>query len=274
MKLHLYESGHTKNTFDPDAATLSAYPKLQNALASCKKTGAGAQSTLAIVAPVVGKMLFDLYMDKRARDLEALKASAEKSYHARIVLHADALKGAVSRGQCFVLIRISGNDPVPQFISVLALKNSAQILVPGEEMEAFTFTPTYIAVRSAVAVTKNTDKPRISASFALSMRAIGKQDNGLPSFVQVGEAAVTVPGLLIGQISQEGGTKCSSQECPQSDPIPVIPSDADKQTVVIGIGVTEKGDVGVDFDAAKSELSAIKAAIGPVVSDVLKEKLK
>ncbi|KQP12067.1 hypothetical protein ASF45_32190 [Pseudorhodoferax sp. Leaf265] len=252
------------------AATLQAFPKLKDALDGCKPTGASIQSLAAVIVPVVGKLLFDLYVDKQARDLEALKESSEKSYHARAVLRADGLSAAVSGGHCFVVTRTTDDDAVPQFVAVLALSRAPKELVPGQTVEAFTFRPTYAAARSAVAVTRKADKPKISTSFAVSVRAIGIQDNKLPAFAQVGEAAVTVPGMVLSNAIRPDNVGCT-KECPASDPIPLVPGTG---TLAVGIGVTEKGETGIDFDAATSELSAIKAAIGPMISEVLKEKLK
>ncbi|MFU6384631.1 hypothetical protein ACM78Z_27240 [Pseudomonas aeruginosa] len=272
VDLYLHEAnGQAAEKYSPAQATLTAYPKLQDALSACKPEGPGIQALSAVIAPVVGKLLFDLYMDKQARDLDALKESAEKSYHGRMVLHADSLQRAVSRGRCFVLIRTSDDDKVPQFISVLKLERAPLGLIPGHAVEAFAFRPTYVAARSAVAVTRKAEDARISVSLALSVRGIGRQDNGLPSFAQVGEAATTIPKLPIGRPISPQGASCYAKRCPISDPIPLVTGTS---TLVVGIGITEKGDIGVEFDSAKSELSAIKAAMGPVISDVLKEKLK
>jgi hypothetical protein len=272
VKLYLHEAdGKVAGNYMPDAAAIAAYPMLKEALDRCQPSGPGIQSLTAIIAPVVGKLLYDLYMDKQARDLEALKESAEKSYHGRMVLNADTLQKAVSRGRCFVLTRASDDDGVPQFVAVLALERAPKDLVPGHAVETFAFRPIYVAARSAVAVTRKADEAKISVSFALSVRGIGKQDNGLPAFAQIGEAAITVPGLPLGKSIPSGGASCYVKECPQSDPIPLV---AGNGALAVGVGVTEKGDIGVDFDAAEGELSAIKAAIGPLVSDVLKEKVK
>jgi hypothetical protein len=273
VKLYLHEPGaDAKQKYAPDAATLAAYPKLKDALDACKPDGPGIQGTSAIILPAVGKLLFDLYMDKQVRDLDALKAAAEKSYHGRMVVSADTLQGAVSGGHCLVLTRSLANDKVPEFVAVLALERAPRQRVIGQAVKAFVFKPTYVAARSAVAVTRQAEDAKVSVAFALSVRGLGKQDNGLPAFAQVGEAAVTVPGVSLSAGTPLADAACSGKkECPGSDPLPLLDG---KEPVAIGVGVTETGDIGVDFDAAKSELNAIKAAIGPVVSDVLKEKLE
>jgi hypothetical protein len=278
VKLYLHGVNGTKpEKYTPDEKTIAAYPGLQEKLDECTRAEAGAQTLGVVVLPVIGKLLFDLYMDKQARDLDALKASAEKSYSARMVIGADVLFAGVSRGRCFVLTRTVDKDTVPQFVGVLALERAPRELVVGRPVQAFTFTPTYVAARSAVAATKNASKPKVSVSFALTVRGIGTQDNGLPTFAQVGEGTYTVSNVQVGtpvspqkaicQPDQDG----KGQVCPTSDPIPLVVGNT---TLAVGIGITETGDVGVNFDAAKSELGAVKAAIGPLISDILKEKLK
>lgn len=274
VMLYLHEPGGTRGeSFEPDAATLAAYPKLKDALDQCKRDGPGPQALSAIIAPAVGKLLFDLYVDKQVRDLNDLKAAAEKSYHGRMVLSASDLHAVVDRGRCLVLTRSQPDRQIPEFIGVLALERAPKALVPGQATKAFVFRPTYIAARSAVAVTRQSDDARIAVSFALSVRGIGKQDNGLPAFAQIGEAAVTVPGVSLGSQASASAASCVGQRpCPVSDPLPLV--SVDDGPLAIGVGVTETGDIGVNFDVATSELNAIKAAIGPVVSEVLKEKLK
>ena len=273
VKLYLHgANGSDKEIYEPNAATIAAYPNLKEALSQCQSSGAGTQALGGIIVPVIGKLLFDMYMEKKARDLEELKEAAEKSYHGRMVLHGGTLRSAVSAGRCFVVTRGMPESKIPDFVSVLALENAPKELLAGRKVEAFAFRPTYVAARTAVAVTRQADKPKISVSFALSSRGIGKQDNGLPTFAQIGETAVTVPNLLLGKPNPQTESACfGTKACPTSDPIPF----ADENGVVaIGVGVTESGDAGVNFDAAKSELAAMKAAIGPLISDVLKEKLK
>lgn len=273
VKLYLHKAnGSKEEIYAPDAATIKAYPDLENALSQCTSTGAGAQSIGAIVVPVVGKLLFDLYVEKQARDLEELKEAAEKSYHGRMVLYGGTLRSAVDGGRCFVLTRTLPDSKSPDFVSVLALENAPKGIVAGQKVEAFVFRPIYVAAQTAVAVTRQAEKPKISVSFALSSRGIGKQENGLPAFAPIGETAVTVPNLLLGKPDPKTKAACFGEKvCPTSDPIPFAD---DNGVVAIGVGVTEAGDVGVNFDAAKSELAAMKAAIGPLISDVLKEKLK
>lgn len=271
VKLYMHASnGKDQEKYVPEEDTKKAYPHLEEALATCRPARATPQALPAIILPVVGKLLFDLYIDKKARNLDELKESAEKSYYGRMVLNSDVLREAVSSGRCLVLNRTHSNDEVPQFIAVLALQQTPKDPVVDHKTEAFTFKPIYVAARSAVAVTQESEEAQISVSFGLSVRGIGTQENGLPAFAQIGETAVTVPKIGIGKpISDK--VSCYAIECPQADPIPFVEGNG---TLVIGVGVTEKGDVGVSVDEAKSELSAIKAAIGPVISDSLKEKLK
>lgn len=154
-----------------------------------------------------------------------------------------------------------------------------------------------MAAHSSAAITRDAAPPEISVSFAITVSGIGTQQNGLPAFSPMGGASVTVPHLpIVNPIQQKS---CDPDKCLESGPIPldkrtalnakwrsqspaagtsIIPRDNiilnDSGTLLVGVAVIENGDIGIPVDTAKSELAAIKAAFGPLISDIVKEKYK
>ncbi|WP_422418402.1 hypothetical protein [Pseudomonas sp. GZD-222] len=290
VKLMVYSPGGA-DPFDNDV--YSAYPELKKALTFCRSPAQ--QGMFPIIAPVIGKFLFDLYVDAQSRKLEALETAATKSYAAQMTMHADTLAAAVGRQSCVVLTRVSDKEKL-EFVSVLRLEPSPSSRDSYAD-EAFKFKAIYVAAHSSAAITRDAAPPEISVSFAITVSGIGTQQNGLPAFAPMGDASVTVPHLpIVNPIQQKS---CAPDKCPASGPIPldkrtalnakwrsqspaagtsIVPRDNimlnDSGTLLVGVAVVENGDIGVPVDAAKSELAAIKAAFGPLVSDIVKEKYK
>lgn len=245
-----------------EPAVTEAFPGLQPAISdSCKQPGTSevAPAVLA-AAPVLGKLLFDLYIDRQVRKLDELKEASEAQYSAKVILDAAQLQAAVAANQCILFVRMERESKVPGLVVVLKLRPSPN---------AFTFEPVFMAARNAVAVTQKGETPRIIASVAVGLKGIGKQQNGLPALASIGEASSTVPGLVLG--AKEPACVRKSP-CPVSDPIPLLAARND--LMLLTVAVAEKGDIGVDFDAAKAELNAIKAALGPLVGELVKGKLE
>lgn len=227
--------------------------------------GAEVAPLIAAALPVLAKLAFDLYIDKQARDLQALKEASQASYSGRLVLSADQLAAMVDSRHCIAIVREPKGSNVPDFLAVLQLQP-----IKGEKgTEAFAFQPLYVSAKNSVALTKQSPTPQVTASIAIALKGIGKQQgNGLPGFAPTGEAAVTVPKLTIGV---KPSTECEPSGCAVSEPIPLTIT---KQPVVLTVSVAEKGEIGIDFDAAENELKAIKAALGPLIADAIKTKLE
>ena len=254
-----------------DVASLTkAFPQLEPALegqCTFAEPQSGKKGAFAgVLIPVLGKLVFDLYMDKKVHDLEALKKAAQADYAVSASLPAQELKAAVDSGECLLVLRRNEEqaDKPGGFVAVLKLSKAYK-----DATQAFTFQLIFVQALDAVAVTRAADKPAISVALALTVKGIGKQQNGLPLFGEAGQGAVSVPNLLIGAKSEP---KCVKGSCPASDAIPLMLPDG--APAVLGIGIVEKGHVGIDFDMSKSELQAIKAALGPAISDVIKGSLE
>lgn len=280
--------------------TTDAYPGLGTALENCKM--GGAESAAAIIVPVVGKLLFDSYIDSRTRKLDEIAESASKAYSAQFTVYSDQLTNAVIHQNCVVITRVSA-EGITDFVSVLKLRPVPERI--HYTAETFAFQPTYVAVKSAAAVTSASDAPTISTSFAITVSGIGQQENGLPTMGVIGAATTVVPNIPIGAAAKNKPA-CLKTACPISGPIPldsrstrysnwldqfeeeggtvktpgsILPPPKsiplNEYTVLqVGVSVIEAGDVGQPFDAEKSELAAIKEAMGPAISDLLKERYK
>lgn len=297
VRLAVYSAKQDESTYFENAK--KAYPGLDSALKKCAASGA---ESAALIVPVIGKYIFDRVVDKTASKLKEISDSSTKSYSAQFNVNSNDFTGAVTKNHCLVLTReAEGGDIV--FVSVLKLQTVPEKILPKSKAEAFNFLPTFVAMKSAAAVTAASETPTITATFAITVSGIGQQDNGLPAFALIGAATAVVPEVPIG-IPGLGKASCEARDCRTSNPVPLdtrgprytgwikpdgdilysprlntVPAPApasiplNENTVLnIGVSVVETGDVGEPFDEAKDESAAIKAAFGPVISDLLKEK--
>lgn len=249
---------------DPDTATV--FPGLSSQIASqCNASKTEVAPFLLSVIPVLGKLGFDLFMEKKIRDVDALKEASQGTYSARTTISALALREAVIRNDCFVLVRTEDGKIIPNFVAVLRL----DAIADGSQSTAFSFTPVYVMARNGVAVTKQSNEPKMSVAIAITLKSIAKQDNGLPILAPFGEAAVSLAAVSIGK---NATAKCSTARCATSEPLPLII--AGNAPVVVAVAVSEKGNIGIVFDTATNELVAIKEALGPVIGEVIKAKLE
>lgn len=225
-----------------------------------------------VLLPIVGELLFGLAADGVERRADALKEASEASYSGRIVMSAKDLSEWVKETRCLTIVRY---DPPgkptasgaigPKRIALAAILK----LEPAAQgrTDAFVFTPIYVAASNSVAITRQSEAPAVTVGLALSIKSIGKQENGLPGTFLVGQAASAAPKVLLNA----GESSCSKSACATSEPIP-IPTDPNS-LVSLSIGVTEKGSLGFDIDVAKAQIGAIKAAIGPAIGELIKKRV-
>ncbi|MFS0757465.1 hypothetical protein ABC383_22550 [Noviherbaspirillum sp. 1P10PC] len=236
------------------------------------------------VVPIVstlGKLVFDLQMQNQIKKIEALKRASEASYSAHVVLSSDAL----AKNSCVALIRSldkgfpsgsvvilkltdAGDNIENNDNAAAAAGNASQNTVPPRRV-AFNFEPVYVRVWHAAAVTRETSSPAIGMSIAISIKSIGKQQNGLPVAASVGEAVVSIPKVQIS--SNVLGSICENATCPRSEPIPLL---APQSLAILSVAVSEKGDLGFEPEEAVNELKAIQEAMGPAISSAIQEKFK
>lgn len=249
---------------------------------SCSKPSTTELAAAAVpIVSAVGKLVFDLQMQNQIKKVEALKRASEASYSAHVVLSGTAL----AKSSCVALIRSLDKGSPSGSVLILKLtdaadytdnndnspadpSNSSPSIEPPRGV-AFNFRPVYVHVWHAAAVTRQVSLPVIGMSIAISIKSLGKQQNGLPALGSVGEAVVSIPKVSIGNIAL--GSSCENATCPRSEPIPLV---ASKDLAVLSIAVSEKGDLGFEPDEAVNELKAIQEAIGPAISSAIDEKFK
>jgi hypothetical protein len=248
----------------PQSSPLAKYIKVNNKISdeissACKTEG---QKITPIAVPVIsaiGKLIFDLQMDKSTKELKKLKEAARATFSQRVILPSEDF----NQHTCAIIYRY---DPVNNdigFISVIKFDKYG---------DAFTITPKYIKAHNTVAITKKPDDEKeyakIDASIAVSIKAIGKEKNGLPSLSSIGEGVVTIPNI---EVSENGSNPCT-KECDSSDLIPGLSSGS--QYISVTFSVIETGKLGVDLDEKIAEYMAIKEAIGPAIGEGIKEHYK
>ena len=165
----------------------------------------------AVAIPLIvagAKLAFDLYMDAKIKEIEALKKAAQVSYSEKVV----GSERKLDEYGCVLLIR-PGKDNIPKLVALLHFKD-----IGGH---AFQLEPRYVLAREAVAVTKENvekgKKPAINISFAISVKALGRTQFGVTSFTPVGEGAISVSGLKIGSSPEAYTCESPQRPCPTSD---------------------------------------------------------
>jgi hypothetical protein len=225
-----------------------------------------------ILLPVVGELLFGLAADWAGRRADALKEASEASYAGRVNMSSADLRALVADGRCIAIVRFdppgkqtAAGGVEPKRVALVAVLKLAPA-APGRT-DSFVFRPIYVSASNSAAITRQSEAPAVTVGLGLSVKSIGKQDNGLPGSFLVGQAASAAPKVLLNA----GESSCLKSACATSEPIP-IPVGPDG-LVSLGVGVTEKGSLGFDTDVAKAQIGAIKAAIGPVIGELIKKKI-
>jgi hypothetical protein len=260
------------------------------------------------IVVAASKLVFDLYVEKKKKDLDALKKSASQSSNADVVVSAPVF----SRSSCIVLARYAKEDKedTPGLIVVLKIEKSkaARDRDGGKSQardetfaDSFQIKPIFVRANNSIAVTevgKATDKQQIAvtpeALIKQTPKKAGLPDNGIAS-KEVGEgpakSKITVtPAVSIKQITKkagiptlallgQGGSTISAVELSgtircrakieECNSSTAIPMPLDNGSVVVGVSLLETGNVGFDVDRATAELTAMQAAIGPAIGDAV-----
>ena len=225
------------------------------------------------VIPIIttfGKYVFDNHMDKKLRDLEALKKAAQGSYSEKAFLTAESLR----QYQCAALARYTEKDAKRSLGLMAVIKLKPPIKNMPNSADAFIIEPIYIKAINSTVKTKRTSGhgenvklASINVSIGFSVKSIGKDESGLPVLGKVGAGAVSVPNVVLGSDAKNPCVK----QCAHSDLIPYMNLPA--AAVSVSMSITETGKVGVNFKQREAEIKAIKEAFGPAIKDALKESL-
>lgn len=276
LSLVTYEAAALDGQFDSSGVVGTLWEKDKDVRAACPdgKTRPKAVSFLPVLVPAVGKLLFDLALDEQQRSVEALKAAAAPApYGARVILPADQLRKAT----CAVLVRWARDDPddSPGFVAVVRFENpSIEGMAAKPTDEVRLLRPVYVRARSAVAVTASGQlgsDAAITVAFGAVVKAVGRlpaSAGSLPTLLAVGEGSSTVKGVPIGASAKH---QCVIEACAPTDLFAFPPGGTQTS---FAMTVAEVGNVGFNVDVAVAELKALKAALGPVVTESLKDLYK
>ena len=234
---------------------------------------------------VGGKLLFDLVIEERIRQLKQLKIDSRKAYFAKTTLTSNELgicKCAVMvrhKDEKSVFKRIDksqNTDPICEKLGLIAIVKFVKYETENNKYseEAFWIEPVYIRACDALAVTADKKTPQIDLSIGIAIKAIGKKKNsGQPELFTIGEGAVSVKNVEIGIDNNTKPYECRDT-CPQSELIPYPKADKDDALVSVALSVVEAGHVGINFDQRLAETEAIKEALGPAIEESLKAVFK
>lgn len=260
-----------KTLLDPDNGELTR--KAPNFVDAIKKYCAVKDQKSGIevaLVPVIGKLLYDLSMDYKTNELKKLKKAATYTYSNSLTMKTDDFSDA----DCIVLYRYT-SDP-----NAFSDKNQckddsekckglglASVLKINKYETGFTLSPVFVRAHNTAAITKKPVKDenaKINVSYAISLKAIGKDKSGMPELISFGKGVMSVVNVRVGPAVQ---ASCTENDCDSSDLIPYLGRDATPMTVTLA--VTETGKLGVDIDEKLAEYATIKEAIGPAIKEAL-----
>lgn len=234
-------------------------PELQTAISkSCTNPSVALNPVLIPIATSVGKLLFDLQIDKKTKDIEKIKKAAQVTYSNRIIMPSEDFR----KYSCATMYRYNESDSKIGFISALRI---------DDKNDGFTITPIYVRANNTAAITKRPmegKSAKINVSIAASIKSIGGKKHDLPTLTAIGEGVTTVHDIDVGPTAS---AHCSTG-CESTDILPYIADD--KRTISVTLAITETGKIGIDLDEKLSESKAIKEALGPALKETLKEYLK
>lgn len=204
----------------------------------------------ASMVPSLVKVAFDRQMAKSEKVLDQLKENSSKSYSDKVILSSSEFR----EKSCALIYRY---DPQKTdeigFMSLLKLDNYNN--------QGFTFTPIYVKAANTISLSK---EAKITASMAMSIKAIYGDEKSWPAIKSVGESSVTVRNIPLDNNS----TNSCKGNGESSELIPYL--SGDNRLLSVTISVVETGDIGIDIDEKKAELKAIKEAMGPALKDSVK----
>lgn len=215
-------------------------------------------AVLAPIAVALGRYLFDQVIEAHLKELEKLKKASSSTYSGTVFFNDGAV---LKRKKCFLLLRTKKDSEVPTFLALIALRDHGGA--------AFTIEPRYVQAANAVAVTAD-DKPAIAASLGIAIKTVAKvKDSPLAEVAAAGHGVVSVTGVKLDKGAS--AFTCMPPKCPTSDLVPYPPA---KHPISVTVSITETGNVGFDLDARVAEIKALKEALGPALTDALKELVK
>ena len=217
---------------------------------------------LPIVA-AVGKLVINNYIDDITYKAEALVKGAKKGYAVTNFMSNDDLKNV----NCLMIARnsdlkkeIKGHMNYGSDYDMLVMLKKEEV---GES--GFYLRPLYAEIDNSVAITDVND-PTIDLTLGLSSKTFGSQQSKIPGLFSLGEAVMTIPNMSF-EYDKKSKTKrfkdMNNLIKIKSEMVPYAAKGDDR--ISLTVSVVETGNVGFSFEQAKTELQAIKDALGPAV---------
>lgn len=242
---------------------------LQNILrAQCRPPQpAGELGTLATaVVPFVaaiGQLAVSQYFVRQQRRIEQIVEDAKAAYS----LTFDIDPAVLSTLRCLVLVR-HGSKPDGSVgtIGLQAVIQLDAVQAGPTGTAALKFRPIYVRAANAVAQTRQADKPSISASIGLSIKAVTTQRaDGVARLLPTGEGAVGVANLVLSADADQA--KCARPACKSSD---LLPYPLDRGRLSVTLAVAEQGVTGFNDKVVLADLAALKEALGPAAGEAIR----
>lgn len=215
--------------------------------------------TPATWAPIAGKLVFDLIVEKMGDYVKETNERSNKSYSVKGVFPSSKLRET----NCIVVYR--GVIPTGEK-ERMNWKPSAAFVAQFEwaGSSAFVMKPLLVVAQNSVSLTKypsdesgaDKGKGTISMSLAMAESAVVQDAAGVWHLRQLGTAAITVSNVTLHPLPKilDPIDQRSSE---------LLPAPDQDVAVQLSLAITESGNVVGDADAAQAEIKAIAAAIGP-----------
>ncbi|MCP5194051.1 MAG: hypothetical protein H6987_13430 [Pseudomonadales bacterium] len=198
----------------------------------------------------LGQYVFNRSLERKEKQLEALKKGTVSVYSTSLVLDP----GALGHYSCAIVSRHSNDGTLNLFV-----------LIDITTSEGLTILePTVAYAKNSVAFMAK-GKHDITLTLGAAVLGVGKQENGLPILAATGQDAKKVTKLTL---SSKDPTTIEDQII-----IGPIPSQITNSPTILRLSLTETGDAGFDIDDRIAVNAALKESMGPALSEGLKAYL-
>lgn len=222
------------------------------------------------VAELAGlELLTSIALNAFERRVERIVAAASVGYSATRSMTVEEL----GRTKCLLLVR---HAPVPgsngfkatRLGLVAMLKLDTIDSGAGNLSHVLVFRPLLWRMFNAVAVTRESTSPSVSAAVALSIKALTEPELGIERFASSGQAAVSIPITLVGK-AHDGAdppkSSCVRSMCSSSEPIP-YPKGRGALWLTVAVG--EQGVTGFDEKSVSALIRAIREVAGSTIGSL------
>lgn len=226
--------------------------------------------------PTLVKFAFDFNMDANIKQAKAVSEGATFTRSAHMRLKG----GDIKKMKCLLIVRLSeiknpNSSDLEESVGLVALLKINNLPKDDKNQGIFTLNPLYIRAINTGALVKKGKPKTINVAFALTMKMITLDQNGLKQLLPFGVSSVAVKKIPFGvdakawPIADESNENDISQ--PSSEMIPLPP---EGELISFNLAISEHGNVGFNFDEFKAQQEAIKSAMGPAIQSYISELIK